>query len=248
MRKILATGLVLTGLASLSSNPALACGEEAYTGSICAYAGSYCPAGTIMADGTSYKMTNSAGQQDPLYKVIGDTYGTNPANGTYAVPDLRGVYLAAPGGNILIGKQAQAIGSETTTLQANQLPPHDHSAQVAFTPSPILQPMPIDAKLQATTDTAVATSDTPTGTSNYLGPVSSIDNMASLWNSSISNPFTLVATNNVASSSDLAEEISKSTGLKTEDTGGSENSISIIPPQLGITYCIINNGVTPSFE
>lgn len=62
---------------------------EAYIGTILPWAGSYAPQGWLLCDGTSYSVRQST-QFQALYAVIGNVYGGDPTQQTFAVPDLRG--------------------------------------------------------------------------------------------------------------------------------------------------------------
>lgn len=70
-------------------------------------------------------------QNDALFALIGTTYGGDGQQ-TFGLPDFRGrlpVHMGnlSGGGSYTIGQQA---GSETVTLNANQLPAHQHPIPV----------------------------------------------------------------------------------------------------------------------
>ncbi len=62
---------------------------EAFIGTILPWAGNYTPQGWLPCDGQIYS-PGQASQFQALYAVIGNTYGGNPAQFTFTVPDLRG--------------------------------------------------------------------------------------------------------------------------------------------------------------
>ncbi len=62
---------------------------DAFIGTILPWAGNYTPQGWLPCDGQIYS-PKQAGQFQALYAVIGNTYGGNPSQSTFAVPDLRG--------------------------------------------------------------------------------------------------------------------------------------------------------------
>jgi microcystin-dependent protein len=62
---------------------------EAFIGTILPWAGNYVPQGWLVCDGAVYALQQKT-QFQALYAVIGNTYGGNPSQMTFAVPDLRG--------------------------------------------------------------------------------------------------------------------------------------------------------------
>lgn len=89
----------------------------------------------------------SIAEYEVLYVLLGTTYGGD-GQSTFAVPDMRGRVPVHQGqgpglSNYVLG---QVAGTETVTLQANQLPPHSHTMVAttagasASTPGPTLLP------------------------------------------------------------------------------------------------------------
>ncbi len=77
----LAAALLLT----LAGPPqAAALGQDDYTGRVGLVSGSYCPQGTLEADGRLLQITNFSA----LYSLLGVTYGGDGKH-TFALPDLR---------------------------------------------------------------------------------------------------------------------------------------------------------------
>ena len=62
---------------------------NAFVGMIMPWAGCNVPQGWLACDGTIYSFMRQS-QFQALYAVIGNTYGGNPSEQTFAVPDLRG--------------------------------------------------------------------------------------------------------------------------------------------------------------
>jgi microcystin-dependent protein len=64
------------------------------TGSIISFAGTTTPSGWILCDGSLYGRTSGDPSPQPnLFNVIGITYGVGDSLTTFAVPDLRGMFV-----------------------------------------------------------------------------------------------------------------------------------------------------------
>ena len=95
-----------------------------FIGTVTMFAGNFAPLGYAFCDGRLVPIS----ENDALFALIGTTFGGDGQN-TFALPDLRG---RAPihqgtlpgGGTYVIG---QALGSETVTLTATQMPSHTHT-------------------------------------------------------------------------------------------------------------------------
>ncbi|UYZ58195.1 phage tail protein [Hymenobacter latericus] len=125
-------GAVLGG--SLLAGPAAATatrqayrttGMEPFIGEIMLFAGNYEVQGYMFCNGQIL----SIAQNTALYSILGTMYGGDGRT-TFALPDLRGRvplhYGQGPGRSQYT--MASAGGSENTTLLANQMPAHVHSA------------------------------------------------------------------------------------------------------------------------
>ncbi len=100
-------------------------GQDAYVGEIMMIGGSYCPRGTVLADGRLLAI----GDFPALFSLFGTMYGGNGQT-SFGVPDLRSrvpVGIGA-GAGLMTVTQGQMAGSETTVLTQGQLPMHSHSA------------------------------------------------------------------------------------------------------------------------
>lgn len=93
---------------------------EPYVGEIRMFAGDFAPVGWQFCDGQLL----SIAENDVLFSLIGTTYGGDGQN-TFALPDLRGRAPMHTGSGFTLGQQA---GSETVTLNSNQIPSHTHAA------------------------------------------------------------------------------------------------------------------------
>lgn len=97
---------------------------EGYIGEIRLFAPGFAPRNWAFCNGQILAIS----QNSALFSILGTTYGGNGVN-TFALPDLRGRSAVGAGtgpglSNYVLG---ELTGNFTKTLQANQLPPHDHT-------------------------------------------------------------------------------------------------------------------------
>ena len=121
-----------TGLKKISVQSLLNAVPITPVGLISPFAGAAAPSGWLLCDGQ--EVSRAAYTQ--LYNVIGTTFKANPTEGYFAVPDLRGRFLLGAdnmGGsaaNVVTDIAADVIGaksgSETVTIQIENLPEHKH--------------------------------------------------------------------------------------------------------------------------
>ncbi|NLT51935.1 MAG: phage tail protein [Ignavibacteria bacterium] len=98
-------------------------GQEAYIGDIKMVAYNFAPEFWLPCDGRLLQIN----QYMALYSLIGTTYGGDGFN-TFALPDLRGRVPVGMGqGSGLTNRSmGSKDGSESVTLNANQMPQHTH--------------------------------------------------------------------------------------------------------------------------
>lgn len=89
-----------------------------YIGEIRMFGGNFAPAGWAFCDGSLIPIS----ENDTLFNLIGTTYGGDGQN-TFALPDLRGRAVVHQGPGFAF---AQAAGSESVTLNIQQIPAHTH--------------------------------------------------------------------------------------------------------------------------
>jgi microcystin-dependent protein len=122
--------------------------QDPFVGEIRIFAGNFPPSNWALCNGQLMNISaNSA-----LFSILGTTYGGD-GRVTFALPDLRDRAVIGPGqgpglSNYNLG---QTGGSQTVTLQANNLPPHIHTADLKVSSAP-------------------ATSSTPTSNSSFASP------------------------------------------------------------------------------
>lgn len=110
---------------AMLSQSALSCGQDDYMGTICMMANTFCPRGTLEANGQLLAIQ----QYTALFSLMGTTYGGDGRT-SFALPDLRGRAPVGNGqgpglSNILLGQQG---GTEQVTLSQANMPSHTHSA------------------------------------------------------------------------------------------------------------------------
>lgn len=219
-----ATGL---SLFSVSQVAHATCSSEAYTGSICYTAASYCPNNYTEALGQVLPINS----YQALYSLVGTTYGGDGRT-TFGIPDLRGrspIGLGEGPGlkNVDFG---ETRGAETHTLTVAQMPVHSHVATftpIAGTQKPVV--------INATTDKG--TSNTPTKAANQLATP---DKPAALIYAAPG-----AATTQVPLAGVSGGEITGGGGTVAVSNNGSSQPVSNIPPQTALRACIALNGIYP---
>lgn len=101
-----------------------------FIGEVRLFAGRYAPEGWAFCDGSALQIS----QNQALFALIGVTYGGDGVT-NFKLPDLRGRLPLGQGQgtgltNRVVG---QSFGSETVTLQANELPTHTHTLNASTT-------------------------------------------------------------------------------------------------------------------
>lgn len=159
--------LATLSLAALASPAAQACNSDSYLGTVCTVAYTFCPRGTLEANGQLVPIQVFTA----LFALLGTTYGGDGRT-TFAMPDLRS--RVAVGGGMGAGpglssiQQGQIGGTETQTLTLAQMPPHSHAAQLRGTTSAGTTDSPagaVPAKLARSNIYSSATVDTAMGPS-----------------------------------------------------------------------------------
>lgn len=97
---------------------------EEMIGVIKMFAGNFAPRGWAFCDGQLLPIN----QNSALFSILGTTYGGDGRT-TFALPDLRGRVSMHPGSGpgLSSRKLGAKGGTETNTLNVNQMPSHGHS-------------------------------------------------------------------------------------------------------------------------
>src|ERR1700733_13421832 len=92
-----------------------------YLGQIRLLACNFAPIGHAFCNG----QLMSIAEYSALFNLIGTTYGGDGQN-TFVLPDLQGRIPVHQGTNFMFGQKS---GTETVTVNVNQIPAHPHPAQ-----------------------------------------------------------------------------------------------------------------------
>lgn len=98
--------------------------SDPFIGQITMFAGNFAPRGWALCDGQLLQIS----QHSALFSILGTIYGGDGRT-TFGLPDLRGrVAIHAGSGPGLTPRQlGRKSGTETVTLNANQIPAHTHN-------------------------------------------------------------------------------------------------------------------------
>lgn len=103
------------------------------TGMVFAYAGAAAPGGFLLCDGS----TVARSSYSDLFNVIGHTYGADPGNGNFILPDLRG---RMPVGLNSSNSFVNALGDNEGVTLANRSPNHSHDVTAGIGSGGAMQP------------------------------------------------------------------------------------------------------------
>jgi len=252
----------LSALAALTfTSSAFACGYDDFVGSICTTANTYCPAGTLAADGSVISIQEYAA----LYSLIGHVYDGGNSQTTFGLPNLNGRtpvgYGSGPGLSVV--QLGQKRGQENVTLTAANFPAHIHP----FTPTTSTQNVTIPATagvnttLNGTVGVVPDVANTAGDMKPSAGTTYQLAGTTASGSTTVTGPYTnaaLPATPAKISgvsvdASGMTPAIPAKTVAITTLTGGAvgynnnvpSSTMATIPPQLGLRYCIVWDGIYP---
>ena len=132
--------------------------SNVYMGQITLMAITYAPRGWHVCDGSLLSIS----QYSALFALLGTTYGGNGTT-NFALPDLRGrvPLCAGSGPGLAPYVLGQNAGTETMTLNAQNVAPHTHPATLQVSAITRSDVPPVAGNYLATND-SVAASPTPT--------------------------------------------------------------------------------------
>lgn len=225
------TAKIALALTSALSFSAIACPSEAFTGTICVTAANYCP-----EDGNGYLVANGqslpVSQYQMLYAVIGNIYGGNQS--AFNLPDFAGRVPVGQGQGpgtspVVLG---QKRGAESTTLNANTMALHNHTA--TLTPAGTVA---VTIPISNNTNNPVITPDAAHG---YLSG-SSTTYPAAIWTDTPTKVASIKGVTGTMNGVAATVSLNPAGGAAS----GTTTPTPTLPPQLGLTYCIASNGVFP---
>jgi len=103
---------------------------QPFVGEIQMFGGNFAPAGWMLCEGQLLSIS----EYETLFQLIGTYYGGD-GQSTFGLPDLRGRIPIHQGQGPGLSPRtlAESFGSESVTLNVNQIPPHNHSIQASPT-------------------------------------------------------------------------------------------------------------------
>ena len=102
--------------------------SEPFVGEIRMFAGTFAPVGWALCDGQLLNVS----QNDALFSLLGTIYGGDGRT-TFGLPDMRGrlpIHMGS-GAGLSSRPIGQKSGTESVTLNTNQLPSHPHTFQAS---------------------------------------------------------------------------------------------------------------------
>ncbi len=218
---------ITLGLAMLGFSGAAnaSCTMESYTGTVCMTAASYCPRGTMEADGQTLPIR----EYMTLYSLLGTAYGGDGIQ-TFRLPDLRGRTPVGVGqgpglSNITLGEQR---GAESVFQTVGQMPPHTHEAFFTANPS---DPAKVEVAAQDATAHKVTEKNMLAEPNTGLKPGSDVN----LFSGPASATVPLAGVSGGTNTG----------GTVRVSSTGSGKPVNVVSPQLGLRYCIVSGGVYP---
>lgn len=149
--------------------------SDPFIGQIIMFGGNFAPRSWAFCDGQLLPISSNAA----LFSILGTTYGGDGRT-TFALPDLRGrVPLhAGRGAGLSDRRLGQRGGSETNTLNANNLPAHNHALNLASSKEGE-QTSPVNNKLAVSDDRNYVNDPGATGgvTGNNTAANTPVNNM-----------------------------------------------------------------------
>lgn len=236
--------------------PAMACNMESYIGTVCAFSFNWCPRNWLPADGRLIAINSN----QALYSLIGTQYGGSVQSGQFGIPDLRGraILHYGTGPGMLPQPFATQSGSQTTTLNVANLPPHNHAATFIGTGGgQQTVNVPADAGTLGVTSVFNAKDETggaALAANSYLGKAPS---------SGTQSAYIYVPSNSTAPNVELSGLDVQLTGtaghgaisftyqsgitggVVTTSNTGNGAAFSNQSPSLAMNYCIMINGLYP---
>lgn len=202
------------------------CGQSPYLGSICMTAAEFCPQNYASLDGELLPISD----HQALSALLGCKWGGD-CRSTFALPDLRGrtAMGSGQGPGLTVRNLGSQLGTETQTLQVNQLASHNHTA--TLTPGE-----PSSVTLSAFD--GLGKSVTPSEANSFLQTVGASPFAAStdtlIYGPGGGDPVPMGGV-----------EFSGSTGGVTIANTGTGAPFSILNPMTVLNFCIATQGIFP---
>jgi microcystin-dependent protein len=140
--------------------------SQPYVGEIRMFAGNFAPAGWMLCEGQLLPIS----EYETLFNLIGTTYGGD-GQSTFALPSLASrvpIHMGTGPGGVSFAL-AQSGGTESVTLNVQQLPSHNH-ALLATNTSPQLSPAGAFPATATSTQAGVSVYGPSTGNTVAINP------------------------------------------------------------------------------
>ncbi|MDV7340348.1 tail fiber protein [Terasakiella sp. A23] len=210
---------LLATFATSSIKDAHACGPDAYMGTICITAATFCPRQYMELTGQLV----SINEYSAVFAITGDTYGGD-ARTTFGLPDGRGRELVhrgqGPGLDMIL--RGEYTGFELAQIPSVYFPSHTHNIDFS------------QAALSASIVANSAPASETTPESNFFA-----DTTAAPTYSSSANKY--MAAGSVTATASAGSGTISVTGT----TPTSQTAATAIGPQLGLKYCVAMDGLFP---
>jgi microcystin-dependent protein len=220
---------MLAAVLGVAPGAVFACGDGAYIGQVCIMATTFCPQGTLPAEGQLLPVSN----YQALFSLLSNIYGGDGRT-NFALPDLRG---RAPvgqglGPGLSQHNMATKFGSETVAQTPAQMPLHNHAA--VFTPG-----SGAVVTVSALSTQGAGTLSVPQDGSMLAASTSGGPSSANIY----APPGTTGTTVKLGGVSGGG---STSGGTVMIGNSGSSQPMLIVPPEIALRYCIVaTNGLYP---
>lgn len=213
------------------SQSALACDQDGYIGSICAFGGNFSIRSFAKAEGQLLSISSNTA----LFSLYGTSFGGDGRT-TFGLPDLRGKELLGsdsqgPGLNRI--RLGESGGSDTVTLNLSQLAFHNHAGSTSTVTS-ITDYSESSAILKALSGSANSTAATGSVLANAPRRKEMYANAAPNVDMSVE-----------AIQLDVQLSTTHTAVTSLQNTGLNQ-TISTKSPYLGVTWLILLNGIYPS--
>ncbi|WP_321877603.1 phage tail protein [Paraburkholderia bannensis] len=200
--------------------------SDPYLGEIRMAGFNFAPQGWALCQG----QVMSLAQNQALFALLGTTYGGNGVQ-TFGLPDLRGRspvgFGEGPGlSNIVLGEVA---GTETVTLNQNQLPMHNHAVTVT-PPAAVTAPINIPASTATTGQQSEPSTNTVLGTVNTGGRASNF----------------YVAGDGTTTLKPFNVTVNAGAPTVAVQQAGASQPFSLRNPYLGVNFIIALQGIFPT--
>lgn len=156
----------LLGRTTPAAAGTLSGGQDPFVGEIIAVPFNFVPRGWLPCDGRLMPLS----QNTALFSLLGTYYGGDGKN-TFALPDLRGRVIVGPGQGqgLSLYELAQTGGDAGIALQTAEIPAHQHTLALTYSPALGTTDSPDNAFLASNGSGEPQYEPTSTGTS-YNGP------------------------------------------------------------------------------